>query len=116
MDPRILLALLIAAAAGTGCLKDDVGKAPLPDKSDLVFVYASDIGLSDVIGEWKVGGIPAKIEGKTLKVLRLTTEAGIMGTGAVNADRIEVSAWKVTGRLTADRRNIRWSNGFTWSR
>jgi hypothetical protein len=48
--------------------------------------------------------------------LALLTVTGLFGRGAVRAYRIDVPGWGASGRLTADRAQIRWSNGFVWRR
>lgn len=78
--------------------------------------YAMDIKVADLVGPWKVGGGIAKVEGDNAAAMTFTTETGFVGVGAVKADHVEVPTWKLTGKLTLDRKNIKWSNNVVWVR
>lgn len=84
--------------------------------SDSAAKYSSDIKIPDVVGDWKVGGGVANVAGDNALALSFTTETGTKGVGTISGGRIEVESWKVTGRLSADRKNIYWDNNVTWSR
>ena len=78
--------------------------------------YVPDIQISDLVGDWMVGAGVAKVVGSDVAALTFTTEVGLKGAGAIHGDTIEVSEWKVSGKLTLDRKHIRWSNGLSWDR
>ena len=88
-------------------------KSPAPPPGES---FASNVTLADITGSWKagkgVGTIAVSADGK----LALVTEAGLKGVGSLRDDRIDVPGWKVSGRLSADRRRILWSNTFVWHR
>jgi hypothetical protein len=78
--------------------------------------YTSSIQVTDIEGDWKAGAGVGKIERSDGTNLFVTTETGLKDAGKVNGDQIEVPSWHVTGKLTADKKKILWSNTFVWTR
>jgi len=110
----VFAAVVLVVVLNRGILSLQL-RTPEP-KQAVVESYASYIQVSDLVGEWKAGANVGKVEGSDGSNLIVTTETGLKGAGKVNGDRIEVASWRVTGKLTADKKKIRWSNTFVWTR
>lgn len=78
--------------------------------------FTSSIQPSELEGEWLAGEGVARVTLASNSKISLITEAGLPGEGVVDGDRIRVAGWGVEARLTADKEQLRWSNGFIWRR
>jgi peptidoglycan/LPS O-acetylase OafA/YrhL len=92
------------------------GSGPAVKMPSEAGAFIGQIRPEDIEGEWKAGDGVARIVSAAGATLSLTTETGLLGSGAIMGDWIDVPGWRVTARLTADRRELRWSNGFVWRR
>lgn len=117
MKATTICGLLTVIVIVTGCSDQDRSKTiEFNPPAAAVEKYAPDIKVSDLVGNWKAGTGVAKIEGSDESALSITTETGTKGVGAIHGDRIDVPSWNVVGKLTVDRKHIRWSNNFVWDR
>jgi len=113
----IISCVLTAVTITAACSDNEAPKAPASKQGVAVMEnYASSIQLSDLVGDWKAGDGVGKIAGSEPSNLTVITEKGYSGVGVINKDKIEVAIFNVTGRLTADKKKIVWSNGFEWYR
>lgn len=103
-----------------GCSDKEPTTASQSNSVSATESYASDIQVSNLVGDWKVdvdgNKAIAKVAGDKSISLTFTTEVGAQAIGAIHGDKIEIPEWKVTGQLTSDRKRIRWSNGISWNK
>jgi 4-amino-4-deoxy-L-arabinose transferase-like glycosyltransferase len=78
--------------------------------------YKGINSVSELLGTWKVAGGRGKIAVDDAGGLNITSESGAEASAAIRDGEIAVAAWKVSGRITSDLKQIHWNNGSVWSR
>jgi hypothetical protein len=75
---------------------------------------APPVTAQSLAGEWSYNGkCLVELNGETLTVVN---EDGTRVPATLSNNVITVPDWKITGRVSAEGREIRWSNGTTWRR
>jgi hypothetical protein len=86
----------------------DYVRTPLP-------VAGTALSPAGLVGAWTFSGALCTVERKG-EGLWLSNEHGARVTSALSGRTIFVPDWKITGEVSADGREIRWSNNTTWVR
>lgn len=109
-----------------GCSgQDDVAKVPPPvassNNSPSKMEFSTEINAKDLVGSWAAGGGHASIEELPDGSFKVTTEKhptvkNQVTTGTISGDRLECKAWKISARLSQDKKTLLWSNNFPWTK
>lgn len=100
-----------AASEGAGVQVAPQGSTPIPKTQ-----FSATISGADLIGSWVAGTGQATIEQLADGSFRMTNESKMVASGKIVDDILEAKDWKVTGRLSLDKKSLMWSSGFIWQR
>ncbi len=78
--------------------------------------FSNTIAKSDLVGDWSAFGGRGIIEALPDESYKITNENKNVDTGKVVNGVLEAKDWKVTGRLSVDKKSLIWSNGAIWKR
>jgi hypothetical protein len=78
--------------------------------------YAASITSGDLVGSWTAGTGKGTIVALPDGSLTMTNESNMVANGKISGSVLECQDWKVTGRLSQDKRSLVWSNGAVWKK
>jgi hypothetical protein len=76
--------------------------------------YAASITAGDLVGSWTAGTGKGTIVALPDGSFTMTNESNMVANGKISGGVLECPDWKVTGRLSQDKRSLMWSNGAVW--
>lgn len=82
----------------------------------LVRYEESNISPPDVEGHWRAGAGQGTIQAGQEGTLKITTETGVVTHGRIEGNALVCKDWHVSAYVSTDKKTLRWSNGFKWTR
>jgi hypothetical protein len=105
---------VLAGALLTGCSSDSTPPQPAPPASAPGAAAGEAMSAAGLVGPWTFNGACA-IELKD-GALSVVNERGSRASATIQAGVMSVPEWNLTGTLHGNGKELRWSNGSTWTR